>query len=441
MSVSDIPILLEAQPYITARWLACHSDDLSYDEASKLLESVDATKTHVVTGFRKSDSTLVFNLTKNVAAVDLDSKSSHVYCVQKFSSESDPVQLEALETEQATSLLLSNTVDEKLILNNVGGIKLSSVKVLPVGKRIQSNIQLPTSSSVSAAAPATATSAPKSSMFPPKSTPFSATKSSKPPAAVSNFFGKSSGPAGSDAVGSKSAEKVEPSKTPSDDERKATQSRPKARNALEADDEEQWDDGTGIVPDKAVIREREHAELARVSKRFIVEEEDDDLVEVEGNTNSNSSDAKKKRGRGKKSSEANAGEMEEGDSSNAKKPFSLLRGAMDDYLEDVAVAAEVEKQKAEASGAPVPEPAKKKKRKLVEKMFADEKGYLVTEMVWEEVTDDESDSPSKDAAAAKAAAAAQRAKEDKPKATAKKAPPAAAAGVGQKSMMSFFTKK
>ena len=377
----DISILLEGQPYITSKWLACHlKDDISYDEASKLLENVDitTTKTHCVSGFRTSDSTLVFSLTKNVDAIQLESKNSHVYSIQKFSSESDSVQLEALGNDQIVSLIQSNPVDEKFILNNIGGIKLPQIKVLPVGKRVQSNIQLPTpnnnSTSTSTVDTSSATtSATKSSMFPPpKSTPSSTTKTSKPPAAVSNFFGKSSG-SNSESNAAKSTQQNSTTitgKSPSDDERKAvTSSRPKAKNALEADDEEQWDDGTGVVPDKAVIREREHAELARVNKRFIVEEEEEDLVENEGDANS--SDAKKKkRGRGKKVVDITEdGQTEESVSSSTnKKPVSLLRGAMDDYFEDVAIAAEIEKQQAEASGVPVAEPAKKKRRKLVEKV-------------------------------------------------------------------------
>lgn len=378
MNESDISVLLEGQPYITSRWLACHAENVSYDEASKLLETVDATKTYVVSGFRKSDSALVFSLSKNVDSIDLESKSSHVYAVQKFSSESDPTQLEAIESEQALSLLHSNPVDQKLILNNVGGIKLPNVKVLPVGKRIQSNIQLPSHSVDSTNASVSAPSAaPKSNMFPPKTATSSAVKSSKPPAAVSNFFGKSSsGTSAAAPASTTTKDSPEPkakstidsstSKSLSDDERKASQSRSKPVNALLADDEEQWDDGTGIVPDKAVLREREHAEYARVSKRFIVEDDEDDKA-IDVDANSNSSDAKKKRGRGKKSTESAADDEGEGDG-RSKKPFSLLRGAMDDYLEDVAIAAEVEKQKVEASGEPIAEPAKKKKRKLVEKV-------------------------------------------------------------------------
>lgn len=77
-------------------------------------------------------------------------------------------------------------------------------------------------------------------------------------------------------------------------------------------------------------------------------------------------------------------------------------------------------------------------------MFADEKGYLVTEMVMEEVSEDETDEP---------AAETLKRSQTHPKPTpaaAKKAKPTPAAakkGTGskstgqQKSMMSFFGKK
>lgn len=84
-------------------------------------------------------------------------------------------------------------------------------------------------------------------------------------------------------------------------------------------------------------------------------------------------------------------------------------------------------------------------------MFADEKGYLVTEMVWEEVTDDEGDSAAateqpvkrqKESDNTSAGAATNKDKKapvPATKLTAKKTtgePPKP-----QKNMMSFFTKK
>ncbi len=82
-------------------------------------------------------------------------------------------------------------------------------------------------------------------------------------------------------------------------------------------------------------------------------------------------------------------------------------------------------------------------------MFSDEKGYLVTEMVWEDCSD--SELPQKDLSAkheeskikaplnsssnSKSASAPSKAS-SKPATTAKEA-----SGSGQKSMMSFFGKK
>lgn len=65
---------------------------------------------------------------------------------------------------------------------------------------------------------------------------------------------------------------------------------------------------------------------------------------------------------------------------------------MDDYFEDMA---KKQIEKANALGESGENIEKKKKRqKLVEKVFADDKGYLVTEMVYEDVTDDENENTS-----------------------------------------------
>ena len=99
-------------------------------------------------------------------------------------------------------------------------------------------------------------------------------------------------------------------------------------------------------------------------------------------------------------------------------------------------------------------------------MFADEKGYLVTEMVWEEVTDDEGDNNTTAGASSSYQPSAKRAKSDSAISSAdatnkengdasatnkdakKAAAPVAKAvkkvaepAKAQKSMMSFFGKK
>jgi len=79
---------------------------------------------------------------------------------------------------------------------------------------------------------------------------------------------------------------------------------------------------------------------------------------------------------------------------------------------------------------------KKTKKKLVEKTFMDDKGYLVTENVWEEVTDDEADSKPH---AAKRPTEGAKKGVSSGAANAKKPKPAAAGP--QRNMMSFFGKK
>jgi len=109
----------------------------------------------------------------------------------------------------------------------------------------------------------------------------------------------------------------------------------------------------------------------------------------------------------------------------------------------------------------LPPPAKRTRRKLVEKIFADEKGYLVTEMVWEDVlTDDESATNNKHSAAIAATRVKSSATSTSEGASSNSNPPpstatapaaattkkpaskkAAALVTGQKSMTSFFSKK
>eukprot|EP01036_Dinobryon_divergens_P028689 gene28689-37677_t len=147
-----------------------------------------------------------------------------------------------------------------------------------------------------------------------------------------------------------------------------------------------------------------------------------------------------------------------------KKRKEVLHGAMDDFMNEK----DPDLVEQGAAAAPSEKQPKSKKRRLVEKMFADAKGYLVTEMVWEEFSDEEGDrdrdgdgeAEDKAEAAAEAAvppaskpqpslaatlpsSAAQAPKEKKPAAgAAKKAPKSnPTKGGTQKSMMSFFGAK
>ena len=74
-------------------------------------------------------------------------------------------------------------------------------------------------------------------------------------------------------------------------------------------------------------------------------------------------------------------------------------------------------------------------------MFADEKGYLVTEMVMEEVSDDEAEEPATTLKRAQTHPKPAPAPAKKPKPTPAPAKKGAKSTGQQKSMMSFFGKK
>jgi hypothetical protein len=108
-----------------------------------------------------------------------------------------------------------------------------------------------------------------------------------------------------------------------------------------------------------------------------------------------------------------------------------VRGALDDFVDDSIPST------LNATG-------RVKKRKLVPKLFEDEKGYLVTEMVWEEYSEDEAESKSKVAKTepVKAMVVGDLAPDEKKKGKSAIVKKEVAKNVGaQKSMMSFFGKK
>ncbi|RYH23934.1 hypothetical protein EON65_17290 [archaeon] len=210
----------------------------------------------------------------------------------------------------------------------------------------------------------------------------------------------------------------------------------KKRPVSKDDSEEEWSDGEGkkdkptaTTSAKQLLKSPVKTSAVKVTskppKKKGHKEEDDEESDDNENEEDNKGGPKKKR---------------------AKKNFAT-HGAMDDYMEDAAI----EQHNRDVAN---PTMEKKKVRKLVEKTFQDDKGFFVTEMVYEDVSEDEGavggvggvkvsavgggekeNAENKEAPKVIAKSAAM----DKSKGTAKKA--AAASGVQQKSMMSFFTKK
>jgi len=171
------------------------------------------------------------------------------------------------------------------------------------------------------------------------------------------------------------------------------------------DEDDEWDDGVGYKPYKSKLK-KSRKELDEINSLVpeLADKNSDDIVDIAMDTADEKADASPQN-------------------TVSKKAKTFVHGAMDDYMEDVAVAIEIAK---ENNPQQVPG-TKKMKKKLVEKLYSTEDGYLETRYEYEEVTDDEASvekkqSPKKVAPAAK--------KDDKK----------ASAGQ-QKGMMSFFSKK
>jgi hypothetical protein len=194
------------------------------------------------------------------------------------------------------------------------------------------------------------------------------------------------------------------------------------------DDEEEWDDGKVKLADR---------------KQMVKKIAPDEVVEF---SSQEVDENKEKIAHSDENSDLLLGKKRKA------KVNILTRGAMDDYMEDIAIEEFKRKQQEETSGEP---PLKKKKRVLVEKSFMDKDGYFVTEMVWDEVTDDESEIPAAiNKAIEKIIPAASTSKENNPTNRMKREvsegnkqplkpksqPKHVAATGGQKSMMSFFSK-
>lgn len=497
----DVSDVLDSQYGVSCRWLA-NQFQIDVSTATQILQSYKDTHTDIgasflISGKLKKNGGLSFMVTNEediestVALFTKESVSQTIYSVQKGTSINHAQLLVTLDNEQTMGLLnMEHPNSHNFFTNSLGLITYKGVKVKPMGERILSSV-VDNNVIVSEASKAVQSadfSSSSSSLK--KAKPAAAKVSKASAAAVANFFGSSTSSSATSSASTstkvKEEEKIDEEKDDVDgDEEKDTVDlvdivdpvEPKddedakvqkvADKDLEDSDDAEWDDGSS-KPSKKTKKEATKKETVKketvkkettkkekketikpVNKSIITlsddEEEEEDLL-----------DTNKKGKKGKKD--------------------ILAHGAMDDYMEDVAIAAFKAEQEAQADGTTVG-PVKRYKKKLIEKMFEDEKGYLVTEMVYEDVTDDEapqaaafrpnhfaagSSSSGGDGNKKRTAEPSEEGKEkenkegkegkeskedkDKEKAskkakkTTEKAKPANSGGT-QKSMMSFFAKK
>ena len=319
---------------------------------------------------------------------------THIYSLQHKLPSNIASQLKNCDSIQAKDLLLLRPTCEFFLLNKLGSVINSDINIKPIGQRYiiaqmhAESIKDPIKSSIP---------------NPP------ASKGSKKVNAT-DFFNSTK--ASNAATGEK--KKADKLKELDDilDFSSSKSNKSKNDNTIKSiggDDgnDAEWDDGTGYQTNKDKLKKRKAIDIP--------DADDDDEDE----------------GKSQKIDEETVviDEEDEKENKNVVKK-AHTHGAMDDYMEDIAIA----KHLADPSGEIV---VKKTKKKLVQKTVCDEKsGYIETVFEYEEVTDDED----------------EKQKEKQEKTISKIAPPKVVASKSnkkgspdkknnQKSMMSFFGAK
>ena len=316
-------------------------------------------------------------------------------------------QLNTTDLMQAKSYIMMSPKNVSFLLNkSTGGIILKSADISELGQR-----QLLASTVTATKAPQVSENADEkmARMFANRTIP-----KGKSVADSASFFGNNKSTTKSSSTASSTAAS---SKKEDDNKRKVNNmfaNNPVKKEVVSAvpsapessknnDEDDEWDDGVGYKPDKNKLKKsRKESDEMNSLVPELAEKNSDDIADLAVETTTENTD----------SSPQNPA---------SKKAKTFVHGAMDDYMEDVAVAMEIAKENNPQQVAGV----KKMKKKLVEKLYSTEDGYLETRYEYEEVTDDE----------------VQVEKKPSPKkAAAKKDEKKASAGQ-QKGMMSFFSKK
>jgi len=322
-----------------------------------------------------------------------------------------------LDLAQMSALFAGDGFVEKLSgISNVS-CDLAENVLLPAGTKVSVTRIVPDAPTrtVSASAPAS------SSGFGTKPAPSSTSSasSSKPApskaavsSAVAGFFGKSSAPAKPKPVA------APPVAAPAVVESTCAPSSASTRVIQDDEDDDEWDDGSGYKPKKSNLSKR-------VAKSILDDDEAWDSASKNAQAAADSTTA------------MDIENVDNADQTKAKrgKHAIVQRGAMDDFVNDGSFEGDAKVVASAGNGTPG-----ERKKKLVEKTFENAKGYLVTEMVWEEISEEEEAEMARQASVA-AAAAEKRAAAVAAKKAAAPPPKKTSAGGAQKGMMSFFGKK
>ena len=365
--------------FVSYRWLA-FCLNIHVEKSKSILEKFknsnnDISATYCVSGQLKNKQQSISVVTeKNLARCkDLFEviNCTHIYSIQKnkfAESTNVPLQLNAADVQQANELIAQQPHNIPLLLNSVGGIKLEGSDVQAIGKRVAAIVRtIPTSETDSNTANAERG---MSKAF------YTASDSSKDKNGASSSSGK-------DGSKDKSKEKSKSmasaffanstSSTPATEKPKPVKKTPmnatKPPPAVKA--------ATTVTKDKVESKQDEGEGAG--------EDEDDEWTEEGGesykpdkkklkNRKSVTIDQKSSDGEAVSTSQPSLTENEEQDDKDeekveTKKAQIHVHGAMDDYMEDVAVEKFKAGQSGESNDAEPVMSGKRTKRKLVEKVM------------------------------------------------------------------------
>lgn len=366
----EIASYLDVENSITARWLA-NTLRIGLENARSSLENYKKANPNIAVSYLVVGASSSGGLSYIVTTEsELDSvrinlspvRSEELYSIHKVRSAINRAEIQALEYEQASEMLLMSHPNSHEFLSNVGGyIVCSAIDVKPVGQRILSanhSSQISSQAKETIKASVSKSITEKSTVQTPSaSVSATSTTAAAAPAVLkskssiqaTNFFAAKAAPAPAKAATAVEPEIVNETKpvapTQVAGEIAAKEAPPKrvGKVAIDDDEDEEWD--SGYKPDPQRLKERVDTTVPARAVISTGSEEMDLSDDVEEDAldvmDPAAAAAAKKKSKGK-------GKM-------------VLHGAMDDYMEDVAIA---EHNRAEAN----PDAAKPKKRKLVEKV-------------------------------------------------------------------------
>ena len=373
--IEELGGFLDNDQFVSYRWLAIFLD-ISVEKSKKILEEYkssnnDVSATYCLSGQLRNKHRCVTVVSEKNLSMSKEFfeivNDTHIYSLQRkkiAESSNLPMQLHAADVQQASEQIFLQDSAAPFLLNSIGGVRLNGNEVRPIGKRAAAPIRVIASSARDSAPSAAQTGVMK---------------------AFSTANGKSKEKTNSLASVSSSSSGKETSKDKSNERSKSVASSFFANSASASDNTKAAKLAKSQVAPNT-------SKPITVSSTKVEDPDDNDEWTEDGAENYKLDKNKlKNRGLQKSPSAPHVGQpplsielsenIEETSvataTSNTRKAHVHVHGAMDDYMEDVAI----EQYKADqAAGiSESPEGAgvvgKRKKRKLVEKVS---ENYFVT---------------------------------------------------------------